>query len=45
MMGDVLASSKVKQRKLLVMDLDETLIHTSYSPIVGSELNARRGYF
>lgn len=44
-MGEVLASSGVKQRKLLVLDLDETLIHTSYSPIVGAELKARRGYF
>ena len=35
----------VKKSKLLVMDLDETLIHTSYSPIVGAELKARRGYF
>lgn len=44
-MGDVLASSEVKQRKLLVLDLDETLIHTAYTPIEGTELKARRGYF
>ena len=44
-MGDVLAGSEVKQRKLLVLDLDETLIHTYYAPIEGAELKARRGFF
>ena len=44
-MGDVLAGSEVKQRKLLVLDLDETLIHTAYAPIEGAELKARRWYF
>ena len=45
MKGDVLAGSEVKQRKLLVLDLDETLIHTAYAPIEGAELKAKRGYF
>jgi TFIIF-interacting CTD phosphatase-like protein len=45
MMGDVLDGSAVKKRKLLVLDLDETLIHSAYTPIEGAELKARRGYF
>ncbi len=45
MRGDVLDGLKVKQRKLLVLDLDETLIHTAYAPIEGAELKASRGYF
>ncbi len=44
-MGDVLDGSAVKKRKLLVLDLDETLIHTAYTPIGGAALKARRGYF
>ncbi len=44
-MGDVLDGSAVKKRKLLVLDLDETLIHSAYTPIEGAELKARRGYF
>ena len=44
-MGDVLAGSEARQRKLLVLDLDETLIHTAYAPIEGAELKAKRGYF
>ncbi len=44
-MGKVLATSAVKKRKLMVLDLDETLIHTAYTPIEGTELKARRGYF
>lgn len=44
-MGDILGGLEVKQRKLLVLDLDETLIHTAYAPIEEAELNARRGYF
>jgi hypothetical protein len=44
-MGEVVAGSAVKKRKLLVLDLDETLIHTAYAPIEGAELKARRGYF
>ena len=44
-MVEVLVTVSVKKRKLLVLDLDETLIHTSYSPIGGTELKARRGYF
>ena len=45
MRGEVLDGLKVKQRKLLVLDLDETLIHTAYAPIEGAELKASRGYF
>jgi TFIIF-interacting CTD phosphatase-like protein len=30
---------------LLILDLDETLIHTSYSPILGAELKAKKGLF
>ncbi len=37
--------SPANKRKLLVLDLDETLIHTSYAPILGAELKAKRGYF
>jgi RNA polymerase II subunit A small phosphatase-like protein len=37
--------SPENKRKLLVLDLDETLIHTSYAPILGAELKAKRGYF
>ena len=33
------------KRKLLVLDLDETLIHTAYAPIPSIELKAQRGYF
>ena len=44
-MGEVWATSAVQKRKLLVLDLDETLIHTAYAPIEGTELKARRGYF
>lgn len=36
---------KEKKSNLLVMDLDETLIHTSYAPIEGAQLISRRGYF
>ncbi|MFM7683655.1 MAG: HAD family hydrolase, partial [Bacteroidota bacterium] len=35
----------VKKSKLLVMDLDETLIHTAYAPIDGAEIKSKRGYF
>jgi TFIIF-interacting CTD phosphatase-like protein len=34
-----------KKKKLLVMDLDETLIHTTYTPIDGAKFIAKRGYF
>ena len=34
-----------QKRKLLVLDLDETLIHTAYAPFVGGVLKARRGFF
>ncbi len=37
--------SPANKRKLLVLDLDETLIHTSYAPILGAELKDKRGYF
>jgi len=37
--------SPANKRNLLVLDLDETLIHTSYAPILGAELKAKRGYF
>jgi RNA polymerase II subunit A small phosphatase-like protein len=33
----------MQNRKLLVLDLDETLIHTTYSPIINGELKAHRG--
>jgi len=32
-------------KKLLILDLDETLIHTSYSPISGIEFKAHRHLF
>lgn len=32
-------------KQLIILDLDETLIHTAYAPIEGTELKARRGYF
>ena len=44
-MGEFLADLSVKKQQLLVLDLDETLIHTSYSPIEGAALKAKRGYF
>jgi TFIIF-interacting CTD phosphatase-like protein len=34
-----------QKRKLLVLDLDETLIHTAYAPIVGGRLKGLRGFF
>ena len=45
MMGEFLADLSVKKQKLLVLDLDETLIYTAYSPIEGAALKAKRGYF
>lgn len=44
-MSDILSNAAVKKRKLLVMDLDETIVHTVYSPIEGAVLKAKRGYF
>lgn len=44
-MGEVWATSAVQKRKLLVLDLDETLIHTAYAPIEGAAFKAKRGYF
>ncbi len=44
-MGEKIEISTVNKRKLLVLDLDETLIHTSYALILGAELKAKRGYF
>jgi len=35
----------VQKRKLLVLDLDETLVHTSYSPILGAEYKSKKGLF
>jgi TFIIF-interacting CTD phosphatase-like protein len=35
----------IPNQKLLVLDLDETLIHTSYSPILGMEFKAKKGLF
>ena len=35
----------MKNRKLLVLDLDETLIYTAYSPILNGKLKSHRGYF
>jgi len=37
--------SPVNKRKLLVLDLDETLIHTAYSPILGGQFIANWGLF
>lgn len=34
-----------QKRDLLILDLDETLLHTSYTPIHGQDLKARKGYF
>ncbi len=31
--------------KLLILDLDETLIHTTYSPLVGLDAVSQRGYY
>ena len=44
-MGELLADVLVKKQKLLVLDLDETLIHTAYIPIEGAALKVRREYF
>ncbi len=44
-MVEVLVTVSVKKRKLLVLDLDETLIHTSYQPILGADLKSQKGYF
>ena len=38
-------TSMVHKRKLLVLDLDETLIHTAYSPILGGQFIANSGLF
>lgn len=38
-------TSMVHKRKLLVLDLDETLIHTAYSPILGGQFIANWGLF
>ena len=35
----------MKNRKLLVLDLDETLIYTAYSPILNGKLKSHRGHF
>ena len=37
--------SLCRKRGLLILDLDETLVHTSYSPISGVEFCSRRGLF
>jgi TFIIF-interacting CTD phosphatase-like protein len=34
-----------RNRGLLIFDLDETLVHTSYSPISGIDFCSRRGLF
>lgn len=34
-----------RKRRLLILDLDETLVHTSYSPISGIEFCSRRGLY
>lgn len=31
--------------KLLILDLDETLIHTTYSPLVGLDAVSQKGYY
>lgn len=38
-------SSVGQKCKLMVLDLDETLIHTSYAPILGGKLKDQRGFF
>ena len=35
----------IKNRKLLVLDLDETLIDTAYSLILNGKLKSHRGHF
>jgi len=35
----------MQNRKLLILDLDETLIYTAYSPILNGKLKSHRGYF
>jgi TFIIF-interacting CTD phosphatase-like protein len=44
-MGEKIEISTVNKRKLLVLDLDETLIHTAYSPLSSGCLIAQQGYF
>ncbi len=41
------SNSKVigPKRNLLILDLDETLIHTAYAPIPGGDVKSQRGYF
>lgn len=36
---------KLLMKNLLILDLDETLVHTSYSPISGIEFCSHRGLF
>ena len=40
-----ISTSMVHKRKLLVLDLDETLIHSAYSPILGGQFIANSGLF
>jgi TFIIF-interacting CTD phosphatase-like protein len=35
----------MQNRKLLILDLDETLIHTAYSPILNRKLKSHRGLY